>query len=49
MLVRSLSNHNDDDEDNVKKKNWFYEHNNSSARTSRYLVHFFDVHRTVTT
>ena len=46
--VGTKLNHNDDDDDNVKK-NWFYEQYNSSARASRYLVHFFDVHRTVTT
>ena len=27
-----------------KKNNWFYEQNNCSARASRLLVHFFDVH-----
>ena len=32
-----------------RKNNWFYEQYNSSARASRLLVHFFDVHRTVTT
>ena len=39
----SLSNH------NHNNNNWFYEENNSSARTSRFLVHFVDVHCTTTT
>ena len=30
----------------TSKNNWFYEKNNSSARTSRFLVQFFDVHCT---
>ena len=30
------------------KNNWFYEQNNISARASRLLVHFFDVHCTNT-
>ena len=33
--LRRLSNHDDD-----VKYNWFYEQNNSSARASRFLVHF---------
>lgn len=28
----------------TSKNNWFYEQNNSSARASRFLVHFLDVH-----
>ena len=40
---------NDDDDNNNFKKNWFYEKNNCSARASRFLVHFFDVHCTITT
>ena len=28
---------------------WIYKENNSSARASRFLVHFFDVHWTTTT
>ena len=32
-----------------KKKNRFYEQNKSSARASRFLVHFFDVYCTPTT
>ena len=40
--IGSLSNHDDSDK-NVKTKNRFYEQNKSSARASRFLVHFFDV------
>ena len=36
--LRRLSNH--DDKDDEVKNNWFYEQNNSSARASRFLVHF---------
>ena len=43
MLVGNLSNHNHND------NNWFYEENNSFARTSRFLVHFVDVHCTTAT
>ena len=48
-IVGNLSNYEDDDKDNVKKNNRFYEQNNCSARASRFLVHFFDVHCTITT
>jgi len=30
----------------TSENNWFYEENNSSARASRFIVHFFDVHCT---
>ena len=33
----------------LQKNNRFNDQNNSSARTSRFLVHFFDVHCTTTT
>ena len=33
----------------LQKNNRFNDQNNSSARASRYLVHFFDVHCTTTT
>ena len=33
----------------IQKKNRFNDQNNSSARASRFLVHFFDVHCTSTT
>ena len=46
--IGSLSNHDDSDK-NVKRKNRFYEQNKSSARASRFLVHFFDVYCTPTT
>ena len=44
----SLSNY-DDDDDNLKKKTRFNDKKNRSARVSRFLVHFFDVHCTTTT
>ena len=33
----------------TSNNNWFYEQNDCSARESRFLVHFFDVHCTTTT
>ena len=33
----------------TSKNNWFYLQTNSSARVSRFLVHFFDVHCTTST
>ena len=48
QFVHSASNcRYNDGKDNVKK-NWIYEKNNSSARASRFLEHFFDVHCTPT-
>ena len=44
--IESLGNY---DDNYVKKKNRFYEQNKSSARASRFLVHFFDVYCTPTT
>ena len=52
LFLYSLSNYDDDDDDDDNdnaQKNWFYEQNNSSARASRFLEHFFDVHCTTTT
>ena len=47
VTVGSLSNYDDDHNDNLKKKNnRFNDQNNSSARASRFLVHFFDIHCT---
>ena len=47
LTVGSLSNYDDD----FKKKivGLINDQNNSSARASRFLVHFFDVHCTTTT
>ena len=45
LFFRALSNR----DDNGKKNNWFYEPNNISARASRLLVLFFNVHCTTTT
>ena len=47
-LRGSLSNYDDDHNDNLKN-NRFNDQNNSSARASRSLVHFFDVHCTTMT
>ena len=44
----NLSNYNNHHNDNFKKQK-VYDQNNSSARASRSLVHFFDVHCTTTT
>ena len=48
-----MSNHEDDDNDNdngnVKKKTIGFMSKPTAARVSRFLVHFFDVHRTTTT
>ena len=33
----------------TSNNNWFYEQNDCSARESRFLAHFFDVHCTTTT
>ena len=46
-----LMNYNDDQNDDLKKKKKkpVHDQNNSSARTSHFLVHFFDVHWTTTT
>ena len=41
----SLSNYDDDHNDDFR----FNDQNNSSARASRFLVHFFNVHCTTTT
>ena len=49
LLLGSLSNYDDDHNDDFKKNNRFDDQNNSSARASRFLVHFFDVHCTTTT
>ena len=50
ILLETLSKDDDDDNNNnIKKNNWFYEQNNCSARASRFLVNFFDVHCTTTT
>ena len=49
QILRSLSNYDDDHNDDLKKKNRFNDQNNSSARVSRFLVHFFDVHCTTKT
>ena len=49
LFLYSLSNYDDDDDNDNAQKNWFYEQTNSSARASRFLVHFFDVHCTTTT
>ena len=48
-LLGSLSNYDDDHNDDFKKTNMFNDQDNSSARASRFLVHFFDVHSTTTT
>ena len=45
----SLSNYDDDHNDDFKKNNRFNDQNNSSALASCFLVHFFDVHCTITT
>ena len=47
-LLGSLSNYDDDHNDDFKKNNRFNDQNNSSARASRFLAHFFDVHCTTT-
>ena len=47
--VGTLSNYIDDHNDDFKKNDRFNDQNNSSARASRFLVHFFDVHCTTTT
>ena len=47
--VGTLSNYVDDHNDDFKKNDRFNDQNNSSARASRFLVHFFDVHCTTTT
>ena len=49
VILGSLSNHDDNHNDDFKKNNRFNDQNNSSARASRFLVHFFDVHCTTTT
>ena len=49
MCLNGLSNYDDDHNDDFKKNNRFNDQNNSSARASRSLVHFFDVHCTTTT
>ena len=46
IFTGSLSNYDDDHNDDFKKNNRFNDQNNSSARASRFLVHFFDVHCT---
>ena len=46
-LMGSLSNYDDDHNDDLKKNNRFNDQNNSSARASRFLGHFFDVHCTL--
>ena len=46
QILASLSNYDDDHSDDFKKNNRFNDQNNSSARASRFLVHFFDVHCT---
>ena len=48
LRVGSVSSLDDNDNDNAKN-NWFNKQNNSSARASRFLVHFFDVNYTTTT
>ena len=51
-FFRTLSNRDDNGTDNIKKKkanNWFYEPNNISALTSRFKVHFVNVHCTTST
>ena len=45
-IIGSSSNYDDDDDE---KNNRFNDQNNSSARASRFLVHFFDVQCTTTT
>ena len=49
IIIGSLSNYDDDHNDNFKKNNTFNDQNNSSARASRFLVDFFDVHWATTT
>ena len=49
QTIGSLSNYDDDHNDDFKKTNRFNDQNNSSARASRFLVHFFDIHCTTTT
>ena len=48
-IIGSLNSYDDDHNDDFKKNNRFNGQNNSSARASRFLVHFFDVHCTTTT
>ena len=47
-VLGSLSNY-DATTTTTSKNNRFNDQNNSSARASRLLVHFFDVHCTTTT
>ena len=48
-IVGTLSNYDEDHDDELQKNNGFNDQNNSSARASRFLVHFFDVHCKTTT
>ena len=48
-IIRDLKQRRRRRQQQRQKNDWFYEQNNCSARTSRFLVHFFDVHCTTTT
>ena len=48
-IIRDLKQRRRRQQQQRQKNDWFYEQNNCSARASRFLVHFFDVHCTTTT
>ena len=48
FLKRRLRNHHDNGNENVKK-HWLNEKNDSYALAARSLIHFFNIHGTITT
>ena len=48
-IIRDLKQRRRRRQQQRQKNDWFYEQNSCSARASRLLVHFFDVHCTTTT